>query len=175
MESGPPRAPSRPRILASTYDLGHRVCTDGWQAAVEWRLSSALDDSVWARVRRRPDGLCRRLADAATEVEDAASAPGRVLGLAAVVALRWGRQARVVQEIVRTVASAAVPKIGGSQTAAVAHSLRIIGIWSCVVRDVPLQSCPCFMALAAGHTEAWISDELARHLTGLRSVPTAGR
>lgn len=140
-----------------------------------WRLSNSLNDAVWTALRGRPDRTCRLLAEAAEKIEDAASALGEAAALATVDALRWGKQPRLVQNIGRTLVAKAVPKVGESQTAAVAHCLRIVGIWLCVVRGVGLEDCPCFEAVATEHTEAWIDDELTRQLTGLRSSARSAR
>lgn len=100
---------------------------------------------------------------------------GEAAGLLVVAALRRGRQARLVQNVARTMLEKTIPKVGESQTAAVARCLRITGIWMCVAEGVPLASCPCFEALVISHTEQWISDELTGRMTCLRSSPTQAK
>lgn len=88
----PPRPPvSRPEPVLpdSVYELGYRICVDGWQEAVAWRLAGALDRRAWNAFVKRPSGLCRLLADLATEIEDTATAMGEAAGLACAEAMRW--------------------------------------------------------------------------------------
>lgn len=164
------RRPAQPRIPDETYDLGYRICTDGWQKAVAWRLSGALNDRTWANLRRRPRGLCAVLARTATAVEDAASAAGQVAGLAVATATRWLRLTRLAQKIAQVVVTNAVPSVGENLTAMVARFLRIIGIWICVSSDRSLRSCPSFEGLVSGHTNDWVEERLLRELDGLRAA-----
>lgn len=173
-----PRAPRDPtqrssqphgsRVPDDVYELGYRVCTDGWQKAVAWRLSNALQDAVWARVRKRPNRLCRDLADLAKEVEDAAKVFGEAAGLATVEGLRLLRQSRLVQKIGQTIVRKAVPAVYESETKTLALALRMTGIWACVSDGTPLRRCPCFEALATGHSTEWVEARLNEHLRNLR-------
>lgn len=161
----------RPRVPDDVYELGYRLCTDGWQKAVAWRLAGALNARVWSAVRRGPTDLCAMLARIATETEDAGTALGEAAGLAAATATRWLRLPRLVQKIAQVIVSNAVPPVGEDRTAMLARFLRVIGVWICVSSDRPLQSCACFEGLVSGHTKGWIEDRLTQALSGLRTVP----
>lgn len=73
-------------------------------------------------------------------------------GLAILHGLRLMCASRFVQKLGQTIAQKAVLKIWESQTATVARSLRIIGIWLCW-NDNKLDSCPCFKDLGADQTK----------------------
>jgi hypothetical protein len=165
----PARAPTRLPIADVTYELGYAICADRWQKAVEWRLAGALDERVWVRVRRRPNGLCAVLAQIAAEVEEAVSAAGEAGGLAAATAARWFGLPRIAQKIAQVIVTNTVPLIEENLTATLVRFLRVIGIWLCVSEDRPLTSCACFEALVSGHTREWIQHRLELELCGLRA------
>jgi hypothetical protein len=158
------------RVTETARELGHRICSDGWQDAVAWRLSGALDEAGWSLLRRRPAGLCRRLAGAAKEIEEASVLLGEAAGLATVEGLRWLKRTRLVQKVAQTAVEKVVPADGEGRPRAVAHCLLITGVWLCVADGEPLRGCTCFETLARGRSSDWVCGELDRHLTGLRAA-----
>jgi hypothetical protein len=128
---------------------------------VAWRLSGALDESSWASLRRRPAGLCRTLAVAATEVEGA--------GLTTVDGLRWRKHTRLAQAVAQAVATKAVPAAGESRIRAVTRCLLITGVWLCVADGRHLQACACFESLTLGRPAERVGADLCRHLSCLRA------
>jgi hypothetical protein len=157
-------------VTETVRELGHRICSDRWQDAVAWRLAGALDEAGWSVLRRRPTGLCRRLATAAKEIEGASVLLGEAAGLATVEGLRWLKRTRLVQKLAQAAVAKVVPADGEGRTRAVAHGLLITGVWLCVADGGPLRACTCFEVLARGRTSEWVCGELDRHLTGLRAA-----
>lgn len=149
------------------YEVVLQICTEGWDRAVTSHLATALDDAAWALVRERTRRICRLLAEAATQIEAATSALGDAAGLAAREALRRAGLPQLMQQVGQTLAASAVPKVGEAQAAAVARSLRVIGVWVCLPDAGFPQSCECVEALMKDHTTEWVQEALERHLTGL--------
>jgi hypothetical protein len=150
-------------------ELSRLVCTDRWQDAVAWRLSGALDEAGWNALRRRPAGLCRRLAGAAKDIEATSVLLGGATGLAKVEGLRWLKRTRLVQKVAQAAVDKAVPAAGEGPSRVVAHCLLITGVWLCVADGGALRACTCFRALAEDRSADWVRGELDRHLTCLRA------
>jgi hypothetical protein len=152
------------------YELGYRICVDGWQEAVAWRLASALDSRAWNALAKRQSGLCRLLADLANEVEDSAKVLGEAAGLACADAMRWFGLPRLVQKVAQTIVAKSLPPVGEELTDTLSRQLRIVGIWSCASTSGALETCPCFADLVRGQTREWIEAALSEGLTSLRST-----
>jgi hypothetical protein len=155
-------------------ELARRVCTDRWQDAVAWRLAGALDETGWSALRRRPAGVCRRLAVAATDIERASALLGEAAGLATIDGLRWLKRSRLVQKVAQAAVDKAVPAVGECRSRVVAHCLLVTGVWLCVADGGALRACECFRALAEGRNTDRVRAELDRHLTCLRASPPGG-
>lgn len=157
----------RPRIPDGAYPLAYEICTEGWNKAVASRLAGVVNDEMWSvLVKQRRSGLCPQLASTAKEIEDVSKRLGEAAGLATLHGLRLMGASRFVQKLGQVIAQKSVPKIWESQTATVARSLRIVGIWLCW-NDNGLDSCPCFKDLASDQTKEWIEHALREHLTNL--------
>jgi len=157
-------------------EMAHRTCTIAWRDAVAWRLSGALDEAGWSGLRRRPAGLCRRLAAAAREIESASALHGEASALDSVEGLRWLKRTRLVQKVAQAVVQKAVPAPGESRSRVVARCLLVTGVWLCVsgggvTNAGTLRACPCFAAFAERRSAESVRAELNRHLTCLRSAP----
>ncbi|OLT12891.1 hypothetical protein BJF78_22990 [Pseudonocardia sp. CNS-139] len=171
-----PRPPER--VPDAVREVAHRTCTVGWQEAVAWRLSGALDDPGWGALRRRPGGLCRRLAAVARDVEDAAVLLGEPAWLGTVDGVRWRKCTRLVQKVAQAAVQKAVPWPGESRARTVAHCLLVTGVWLCAAgggvaghASAGLRTCACFETLARGRSAEGVRAALERHLTCLRAAP----
>lgn len=160
------------KISSAAYDVAAEVLTDAWKETVAKHLASALDDELWQALARgrRNSGLCPLLAEAADLIDQSGSVLKKSAGWAVQKVLRVLHRSRLEQRIARAIVEQALPTVFESQVEVAARSLRIVGIWLCLVERRPLRGCMCWQSLVKGRTEDVIRLYLERELTDLARV-----
>lgn len=163
----------RPREPAPTGRLTERqkaeiarsVLTVGWRRTVAEQLATALNDDVWRSAPQWRTGRvdCSVLAELANEVDAAKRTVHDAVGkVAARAAERLGR--RSLEQQILAAFARRIPLPGDEQADAVAHGLRVTGVFVCLVGNGEVLSCPCFRALAKDRTKQELTELLERRL-----------
>jgi hypothetical protein len=143
------------------------VLTDGLNPALAGELADRVTQYLGAagkrrlRRRRRKGVDCQLLAEAARAVLDLKRQTHELVGEA--VGQLFDRLVRNLSQFQRLVikkVAAKLPLPWDVKLDAIARGLQVIGIWMCLVQDLPLERCPCMEMLSVTLVKERIEQEI---------------
>ena len=148
------------RRIESAAEFVVDVATDGWQSAVAERAKGCVDEKAWNRLfSKHPSQNCRPLADAAKALLDSKKALHESIGRGAEAIVKQSGGGQLEQALAGSLAKK-IPFSGEENIVTIARAIQIIGIALCIRNQVPLERCPCFIALALSETKERVKDLL---------------
>lgn len=148
------------KLPDSFLDTAVEVTTEGWQEAVSRHFAEVLGDELWSELKLH--GNCDFLAFLARCILRYERWPIEILSRFMEWLLLWMRFGRVESRVARVLVKH-IPLPWDKQMAALAQSLRIIGIYLCAVAG-DLSTCQCLVDLSRAIAVNRITDTLKEFL-----------
>lgn len=153
--------PPSPPPLKTAVDIATELCGEQWERVVSDHLAQVFGDDLWRKLGAKwRTAYCTLLAKTAREILALKNQIHKQMGeLVAGVGASLGAPP-VVQECLSVLtAKISITAIDDKLTA-VAHSVRMIGIYFCVARARDLQRCACFKDLAGASAKDGVRQAL---------------